>query len=229
VTAPRSELLHVAEKIDRPWLVPVAPVCADVLLLMPLPVEARSGPPGQRPQGSMPRSPELSRRTRIVYPADKAPELVLPDGSRRVVRSLLKARGPLRHGDFIWHDEGVPSGRVWVRVDLGHQLLSVFRAGHEIGTAVILYGTRLKPTPPGIYPIMARARHHRSNLYDAEMPFMLRLTNDGVAIHASDVRARAATHGCIGLPSAFARRLFEQARRGDLVIIEGVTSLSPQA
>ena len=60
---------------------------------------------------------------------------------------------------------------------------------------------------------------NRSTLYDADMPYMLRLTTDGVAIHASNVRAGAATHGCIGIPPEFAKLLFEQVRRGDLVAI----------
>ncbi len=135
------------------------------------------------------------------------------------MRSLLSIARPLRIGEFVWDDAGVPSGPAWVRVDLSRQLLSVFRAGHEIGTAVISFGAPSTPTPTGVYPILERAAHHRSNLYAADMPYMLRLTRDGVAIHASDVRPGAATHGCIGVPRAFARRLFDALRKGDLVAI----------
>jgi hypothetical protein len=156
---------------------------------------------------------------RIVYPPGRYPVLTLPDGERQVVRSLLAIERPLRFGDYVWDDGGVPPGAIWVRVDLGLQTLSVFRAGHEIGSTLILYGADGKPTPPGVYPILERAEHHRSTLYDAEMPFMLRLTPDGVAIHASAVRAAAATHGCIGVPPDFARLLFAQARRGDRVAV----------
>lgn len=145
--------------------------------------------------------------------------LAMPDGATRPVRSLLETRGAMRFGDFSWSEEGVPPGPVWVRVDLSKQLISVFRGEHEIGTAVILYGTDGKPTPTGNFPILARAVHHRSSLYDAEMPYMLRLTHDGVAIHASAVQAGAATHGCIGVPEAFARHLYAAVRRGDPVAI----------
>jgi lipoprotein-anchoring transpeptidase ErfK/SrfK len=48
---------------------------------------------------------------------------------------------------------------------------------------------------------------------------MLRLTNDGVAIHGSDVRFGYATHGCVGVPTAFARKLFEATKIGDRVIV----------
>jgi lipoprotein-anchoring transpeptidase ErfK/SrfK len=53
------------------------------------------------------------------------------------------------------------------------------------------------------------------------MPFTLRLTNDGVSIHASSVRWGAATHGCIGVPPPFAERLFNAAKLGDEVLVVG--------
>ncbi|CAM3271989.1 L,D-transpeptidase catalytic domain-containing protein [Sphingomonas antarctica] len=135
------------------------------------------------------------------------------------VKSMLNVQKRMHYGDFAWNVDGIPAGPVWIRVDLRLQALSVFRAGHEIGSAIILYGTDGKATPTGVFPILQRAAQHRSTLYDADMPFMLRLTNDGVAIHASNVRAGAATHGCIGIPPEFAKLLFEQVRRGDLVAI----------
>lgn len=160
-----------------------------------------------------------SSSTRLFYPADRPPVLALPNGERRVVRSLLNVRRPLRYGEWRWDEGGVPAGASWVRVDLARQTLSVFRAGHEIGSAVILYGTDGTPTPLGVFPVLEKDRDHRSSLYDAAMPYMLRLTGDGVAIHASDVRYGRATHGCIGVPPAFARRLFDQVRRGEPVAI----------
>lgn len=133
--------------------------------------------------------------------------------------SLLNIRAPMQYGDFRWNDDGVPAGPLWVRVGLRHQTLSVFRGGHEIGTAVILYGADNKPTPLGTFPILARLKDHRSSQYDAPMPFTLRLTGDGVAIHGSNVRWGAATHGCIGVPLEFAARLYDQVHVGDLVTI----------
>jgi lipoprotein-anchoring transpeptidase ErfK/SrfK len=132
---------------------------------------------------------------------------------------LLRVDRRLRYGDFIWNDQGVPAGPVSVRVDLRTQLLSVFRAGHEIGTAVVLYGADAKETPLGTFPILWKGRNHRSSIYDAPMPFTLRLTGDGVAIHGSDVRWGAATHGCVGVPTEFAGRLYAVARVGDQVSI----------
>ena len=135
------------------------------------------------------------------------------------VRSLLDVQTPMRFGDYVWDETGVPPGPIWVRVDLSRQLISVFRGGDEIGTAVILYGGDGKPTPTGDFAILQKAVDYRSHTYDAPMPYMLRLTPDGVAIHATDVRQGWATHGCVGVPREFARRLFAEAKLGDRVSI----------
>jgi lipoprotein-anchoring transpeptidase ErfK/SrfK len=137
----------------------------------------------------------------------------------RPIKSLLAVDQPLTYGQYKWTDTAIPDGPTWVRIDLGTQLISVFRAGNEIGTAVIVYGGDNKQTPVGKLHILAKARDHRSSIYDASMPYTLRLTNDGVSIHGSKVRWGAATHGCIGVPLDFARHLFDATKVGDEVII----------
>jgi hypothetical protein len=163
--------------------------------------------------------PIAAQGPRLSYPEDRLPRLPLPGGRSETIRSILNIDRPMRYGDFVWNEDGVPTGPVWVRVDLKRQLLSVFRAGHEIGSAVILYGAGDKQSPTGAFPVLQKAADYRSRTYDADMPFMLRLTADGVAIHGAAVRRGAATHGCIGVPTAFARRLFEEVRLGDRVVI----------
>ena len=138
----------------------------------------------------------------------------------RDIRSILDVRKRMHYGDFVWNDRHVPKGAVWVRVDLKSQLISVFRAGHEIGTAVILYGADEKETPNGVFPVLAKIKDHKSATYNgAPMPYTLRLTEDGVAIHGSDVRWGRATHGCVGVPVEFAQKLFGQVAKGDQVLI----------
>jgi lipoprotein-anchoring transpeptidase ErfK/SrfK len=127
----------------------------------------------------------------------------------------------MTYGDYRWEDKGVPAGPAWVRVDLKSQIISVFRSGHEIGTAVILYGADGVPTPTGRFPVLAKLKDHRSAAYDAPMPYTLRLTADGVSIHGSNVRWGFATHGCVGVPTAFAAKLFETVSTGDEVFITG--------
>ncbi|MBH1999570.1 MAG: L,D-transpeptidase family protein [Sphingomonadaceae bacterium] len=136
------------------------------------------------------------------------------------VKRVLKIDGPFRHGDYAWDENGAPTtGPVIITVDLRAQTLSVFRAGYEIGAAVILYGATDKPSPLGAFPITQKDADHVSNLYDAPMPYAQRLTSDGVFIHGSDVQWGKGTHGCIGVPTAFAQKLFGVTKLGDVVVI----------
>lgn len=152
----------------------------------------------------------------LTHPAATAAPLV--------VRRVLDI-GPIKFGDYAWDAKGVPDGPLIVTVDLAAQTLSVFRAGYEIGAAAILYGADDKPTPLGTFPILMKDAHHVSSLYGAPMPYTLRLTNDGVSVHGTEVAWGYATHGCIGVPTAFAKLLFAQAKVGDRVIITRGKSL----
>ena len=142
-----------------------------------------------------------------------------PGTSVPVAPVMLQLDRPMRHGDYVWNAEGVPAGRVEVLVDINAQTLHVFRSNHEIGRAVILYGTDENPTPLGTFTITEKDVDHESNIYEAAMPYMMRLTNDGIAIHGSVVEYGKASRGCIGVPDEFAALLFAQARLGDRVRI----------
>jgi lipoprotein-anchoring transpeptidase ErfK/SrfK len=156
---------------------------------------------------------------RLALSADSVRQAYAAGMIDRPIKSILNVPGRMSYGEFRWDDKGVPAGPVWIRVDLKSQILSVFRSGDEIGTAVILYGADGVPTPTGKFPILAKMKEHRSATYDAPMPYTLRLTADGVSIHANNVRWGYATHGCIGVPAAFAAKLFEAASVGDEVSI----------
>lgn len=179
------------------------------------PTPSRAAEPGPGPAvTSRPANPPAKPVERSRF------QPVAVDRDALVVRRVLPIEGPFRHGDYVWNEEGAPAqGRVIVTVDLKAQTLSVFRAGYEIGAAVIVYGATDKPSPIGAFPITQKKADHISNLYNAPMPFMQRLTNDGVAIHGSDVKWGNATHGCIGVPTPFAKKLFSATRLGDLVVI----------
>jgi lipoprotein-anchoring transpeptidase ErfK/SrfK len=182
---------------------------------------ANSEAPAPKP-APVSAKPAVTASTTVSAAEIPAPELMpapAPIEDGLFVKRVLKIAEPFEHGDYVWDDAGVPAGPLVITVDLAAQTMSVFRNGYEIGAAVIVYGADEKPTPLGTFPIMQKDRHHVSNLYGAPMPYMLRLTGDGVAIHASDVAYDAATHGCIGVPSKFAALLFAQAKLGDRVII----------
>lgn len=165
------------------------------------------------------------RPVAAVVPAPKPAPAAAPaeDMSAYRVKSVLQIRRPFVHGDWYWDEGQAPAdagGHIVVTVDLKAQVLSVFRDGHEIGTAVMIYGADIKPTPLGVFNVSFRKARHVSSIYGAPMPYTLRLTNDGVSIHGSEaMRPDAATHGCVGVPIAFARKLFDVVKLGDVVIV----------
>lgn len=138
-----------------------------------------------------------------------------------VIKRVLPIDGPIRYGEWHWDDQGVPDGPLIVTVDLQARVISVFRDGYEIGAAAALLGTDSHPTPTGVFPILTKERHNVSEKYNnAPMPWTLRLTWDGIAIHGgSTVELGYASHGCIGVPDEFVSRLYDIARVGDVVII----------
>lgn len=138
-----------------------------------------------------------------------------------VIKSILPIEGSIRYGDWFWDESAAPeAGKLVITVDLEARVISAFRDGHEIGTAVALLGTRAHPTPTGTFPILTKERDNVSEKYNsAPMPWTLRLTWGGIAIHGSPVLNGYASHGCVGVPDAFAAKLFAAASRGDKVII----------
>lgn len=166
------------------------------------------------------RAPPHVLVSRPVPPRAAAAPAPAPAQTAYTIRRVLPIAGPMRMGDYHWDEDGAPkTGRVIITVDLAAQVISIFRDGYEIGTAAVLYGADAKPTPTGVYPITQKDADHVSNLYDAPMPYMLRLTNDGISIHGSQVRDGYMTHGCIGVPTPFAKKLFDAVKLGDRVIV----------
>jgi lipoprotein-anchoring transpeptidase ErfK/SrfK len=154
----------------------------------------------------------------LVAASAPAPAPVDPNFT---VRRILDIPGPLKMGEHHWDESGAPAeGPIVITVDLEAQVLSIFRGGYEIGAAAILYGREDKPTPLGAFPITQKKARHVSNLYGSPMPYMMRMTNDGISIHGSDsVAPGFATHGCVAVPVAFAKKLFAAAKLGDVVIV----------
>ena len=128
--------------------------------------------------------------------------------------------GALRRGEFVWHPEISPSGPVVVVVSLDEQRAYVYRNGIAIGASTISSGRKGYETPPGVFTILQKEVEHYSNKYDnAPMPYMERLTWDGVAMHGGTLPGYPASHGCIRLPQAFARNLFDVTARGVTVVV----------
>ncbi len=109
-----------------------------------------------------------------------------------------------------------------VIVSLSDQTLRVFKGTSEIISSNISSGKKGHDTPTGIFSILQKNRHHRSNIYaNAPMPFMQRLTWSGIALHASNSVPRyPVSHGCVRMPHSFARELFKMRTNGMHVVIE---------
>ena len=167
-------------------------------------------------------------RTPSLIPAAHAEELIpAPPPVERTsaapvaqsTAALLPVHRWLASGEYAWRDEDTPPGPVTIVVDIRARTLSVYRQGIEIGRSSVVYGYEDKPTPLGTFSILQKKADHISNLYNAPMPWMLRLTWDGVAIHGSEMADDKATHGCIGVPTAFGEKLFALAQKGGRVIV----------
>lgn len=136
----------------------------------------------------------------------------------------------LRPGQWVWAPEISPSGPVIIYVDLNRQLVTVYRNGVRIGVSTSSSGRRGYETPAGVFTILQKNARHRSNRYNnAPMPYMMRLTWDGVALHGGAVRDGPVSHGCIRLPLAFARALFAITPVGGTVVVVGDAAAPPEA
>ncbi|WP_426261227.1 L,D-transpeptidase family protein [Sphingomonas sp. DC1100-1] len=120
---------------------------------------------------------------------------------------------------FLWNDSG-SSEPVSIVVSIPDQKAYVYRGTMLIGASTVSTGKDGKETPVGVFPILQKSEKHKSNLYDsAPMPFMQRLTWDGVAIHAGMNPGFPASHGCIRVPTDFAKKLFAITSRGTPVLV----------
>lgn len=133
----------------------------------------------------------------------------------------------LKPGQFVWYEtatyarvSGEAGNGVAVVVSIPAQLAYVYRDNVLIAVSTISTGKPGKDTPAGEYTILQKKPFHRSNLYsNAPMPFMQRLTWDGIALHAGHLPGYPASHGCIRLPAAFAKKLYAITGLGGVVSV----------
>lgn len=144
----------------------------------------------------------------------------IDDSSATTAGADLPVSDLLQPGQFQWQPVASAQGAVLVVVSLSEQRAYVYRGGQRIAVSTVSTGKPGNETPTGVFPILQKQKMHRSNLYnDAPMPFMQRLTWDGVALHAGTIPGHPASHGCVRLPAEFARGLFEITRSGETVVV----------
>jgi hypothetical protein len=107
-------------------------------------------------------------------------------------------------------------------VSKASQTMFVFSDGALWASTPISTGKRRHETPSGVFPILQKRKFHRSNIYsNAPMPYMQRLTWDGIALHAGRVPGYAASHGCVRMPHAFAQALFKLTNASATTVVIG--------
>ena len=175
---------------------------------------------------------DSSRNTRSVVYSSKTAVLRQYTTNDRVRYQLW---------NYSWRpDPNQPITRVEVRI--GEQKVYVYQGDDVAGTSPITTGKPGHDTPPGHYSILVKDIDHKSNLYgvfldgngnvvdgnasagqtpppgsvydSADMPYYLRIRDDGVGLHAGYLPGYPASHGCIRMPHAFAELLFSNVSVG---------------
>jgi len=111
-------------------------------------------------------------------------------------------------------------------VDLAKQEAFAYEDNKLVMKGWISSGREKYKTPIGKYRVLAKEKFHISNEWPepdggAEMPYMLRITWSGIALHLGYVPNHPASHGCVRLKNKFAQELFKWANVGTIVIIKG--------
>lgn len=113
-------------------------------------------------------------------------------------------------------------------VDLNEQRAYAIKNGKRLFSGKISSGKKGRETPIGHYKVLEKDRYHVSNSWPApnggaKMPYMIRLTNSGIAMHQGRVPGYPASHGCIRLNKNFAKKLFRWTDYSTVVIISAGT------
>lgn len=144
------------------------------------------------------------------------------DAASQARIDLVEAFGPkvLKPGQYVWRGVHDSAGPERVVIGLSDQMVYFYRGDTLVGAATISSGRDDKPTPTGIFSVLNKTLMHHSNKYDdAPMPFAQFFESHGIAMHAGYNPGHPASHGCVRLPSAFAKKLYSATDVGTPVYI----------
>ena len=146
-----------------------------------------------------------------------------------------------------WNPDSA-AGPSKIVISLREQRAYFYKGKTLVGESTISTGREGYETPPGKYRVIQKDEDHVSSLYGdfvgddgrvvkanvsslkdrpppgtqfvgAPMPYFLRFTR-GYGLHAGIVPRYPASHGCIRLPPAMAKRFFKAAKLGTPVIVK---------
>ena len=125
-------------------------------------------------------------------------------------------------------DEAVAKKQIHVFIE--EQVLVAYENGEEIYSFDIVTGRDGKETTSGKYKVFRKHKKYTSKTYGSEMPYTMFFTEDGKAIHGTQMATlRSYLHsyltdsvgsqGCVGLMDDNAKALFEWAPVGTPVVV----------
>ena len=144
------------------------------------------------------------------------------DASMQARADMLEAFGPkeLKPGQYVWRDVPAELGEERVVVSLSDQMAYLYRGNVLVAASTISSGKDGHETPAGIFSILGKQVMYHSKKYDnAPMPFMQRIDQYGIALHAGFNPGKPASHGCVRLPKDFAKKLYSVTDVGTPVLI----------
>lgn len=126
----------------------------------------------------------------------------------------------LKPGQYLWRDVPQNAGPERIVVSLSDQLAYLYRGETLMAVSTISTGVPGRDTPSGIFSVLNKQAVYRSKKYDnAPMPFAEFFDPAGIALHAGYVASEPNSHGCIHLPTAFAKKLYSITTLGTPVYI----------
>ncbi len=150
----------------------------------------------------------------ILWPSERG-NVVRPE-RKRVHHARQRASKVIE----VAKETSKPVGPVVISISIDKQQLKIYDNNGVFAESPVSTGMPGHPTPQGIFSVIGKEVFHRSNIYSgAPMPHMQRITWSGVAMHEGVLPGRAASHGCIRLPGAFATRMFGWTKVGARVVI----------
>jgi lipoprotein-anchoring transpeptidase ErfK/SrfK len=106
-----------------------------------------------------------------------------------------------------------------IEVSLSKQKATVYKDGKAVLNTPISSGRKGFSTPKGTFVITDKYQDWVSTIYDAEMPYFLRLNCGPVGLHAGALPGYPASHGCIRLPYEKAKEFYGTVDVGTIVSI----------
>lgn len=154
--------------------------------------------------------------------------------------------GSLRGDGSFWYADNM-RGKPSIRIDLGDQMVYLYKGGQLAGGSPISSGKEGYDTRPGRYRIIEKDIDHKSSLYGdyedydgnvvmqnvdnrrharppgtrfegAKMYYFMRIYG-GVGMHQGYLPGYAASHGCIRLPGHMAEKFYHATPMGTPVVI----------